>query len=320
MSTTTSAVRAGSTVRPCGIAASSTGRTGRGARVMSTRDLLTRHWLPGRVPSGTSLASFIVSAPSFPSPRALAPRVPRDPAPECAIADDDPPVREQPLEPRPPAAGHRSDRRVVQAEVSLLVERVHRDVGREARCDAADAVEAEHACAAAGAPVHHVLDGRGGGARPCPFHEPRHVRLRDHVGGFVRRRAVDAQRDHRAAVGELADRRDPAAQTAVRLGAVRDAGPGLAGKADLVRGEMDHVREPDVRSDPFVPRREPERRRAVDLAAVGHVGRGLGEMRVQPQAERAPGARELAELVGLHRPDRHGRRHDHAPHRAGAGS
>ena len=80
--------------------------------------------------------------------------------------------------------------------------------------------------------------------------EQRLLDLEEEVAALVRGRAVDAEPDADARVEQLAHGRDAGAEAQVRRRAVRDADAVSAERRDVVVGEVDAVRAPDVVREP----------------------------------------------------------------------
>ena len=88
--------------------------------------------------------------------------------------------------------------RIVQPEIARARQAEDRKVGEFTGGKHAEVGKAKHAGPVDGGPPHHLLDGGGVGALGGAVGVPGAVHLADHVGGFVRRRAVDRER-HRSA-------------------------------------------------------------------------------------------------------------------------
>lgn len=141
----------------------------------------------------------------------------------------------------------------------------------------------------------------------------------NHVGGFVGGRAVDADADLHAGRFLLRHGGDAAAEAAVALRAVGDAGARLAEDVDLLRVELDEVGEPDVGAGPAVVGAKAHGAHAVHALHGVLVADGLGEMGMQADAHLARGLGEADQFLGRDRIRRRGRRHDHAAHGVGRG-
>src|SRR6185369_16143548 len=107
----------------------------------------------------------------------------------------------------------------------------------------------------------------------------------------VRSGAVDAEADADARVEHVAYRSDAGAEAQVRGGAVRDAGAALRELLHVALGEVHAVRAPDVLREPAEPLQVLDGAAAVELEAVLLLLDGLGQVRVERQAEpaREPG-------------------------------
>jgi hypothetical protein len=93
-------------------------------------------------------------------------------------------------------------------------------------------------------------------------HQPALVRFGQHVGGLVRRRAVDAERHAHARRASAGTGATPLPSRPVALRAVGDAGAGVGEQPHLGRREVDEVGEPDVRPEPLLLGRVFERQHA----------------------------------------------------------
>ena len=129
--------------------------------------------------------------------------------------------------------------------------------------------------------------------------EERLLDLTEEVAPLVRGRAVDAQADARAGVEQGPHRGDAGAEAQVRRRAVGDARPGLREARHLPVGEVHAVRAPDVVREPAEPFEVLHGRAPVELPAVRLLLHGLGEVRVEHQAEPPRERRGL-----LHQPSR----------------
>ena len=262
----------------------------------------------------------------------LVPQLRQVQAGNAVVLDHHPAVHQQSTQAGAAATGHRADGRIVQAEEARVVEVVDREVGRHADRQGADTLEPHHRGATGATDADDVLDRHrrrvaafaGGvaarpGARVGAVQQPGGMGFAEHVGGFVRCRAVDRQADPRAGGQQLWHTRDAAAQPGVALRAMRDAGAGLRAERDLVVVQVHHVRVPDIGADPLVLGDELHRRAAMHLPRPLHVVEGLRQVAVQvdAQAARLPGQR--LQVLGRAAPVGRGDRTDHAPHRPRAG-
>ncbi|RMR10219.1 hypothetical protein ALP92_05128 [Pseudomonas syringae pv. primulae] len=227
---------------------------------------------------------------------------------------------------RAAAADHRADGRVVQAEVARLVQAVDRQVRRHAHLQAAHRVQAQYPGPARSAPAHHVLHCRCVGAAffvtagitgagPFtglgPLHQPGGVGFADHVAGLVGGRAVDADRHlhpsrfHGHHIG------DAAAQAAIALRAVGDAGAAGPQQLDLLGVELHQVGEPHIRPQPFLLGTKRHRRHTVALLHLVLILHGFAEVAVQTNAQTPGGPGGFPQVLRGHGVGRAGGRNHH---------
>src|ERR671925_1564346 len=103
-------------------------------------------------------------------------------------------------------------------------------------------------------------------------------------------RSLDAEPDPNAAVKELPNGRDTGPEAEIRGGAVGDARARVAEDGDILLGEVDAVRAPDVRREPVMPFEVFDRGAPVEPAAVRLLLDRLRQVGVEREAE-APGQR-----------------------------
>jgi hypothetical protein len=90
------------------------------------------------------------------------------------------------------------DERIVQTEIARMRQVEDRKIGKLARGNHAAILEAEHAGTISARPAHDVFDRHRAGALGGTVGMPGAMHFTDHVGGLVRGRAIDRERNRAA--------------------------------------------------------------------------------------------------------------------------
>src|SRR6266536_5238002 len=221
---------------------------------------------------------------------------------ETAVADDllaadvEPvgPMRGRKNKPRDQVPGPRHFKRVRSP---------HREVCTFARLDRAEIITAEDRCASARPEPQRVARRQRGGSAARACDKQGLLDLEEEVAALVRGRAVHAEPDANMRIEQRTNGSDARAEAHVRRRAVRDADASVGEGPNVFVVQVHAVGAPHVRVDPAELLQVLDGPAAVELAAVLLLLDGLGEVRVQLQAEPP---RELRRLA--HQPAGHGKR------------
>ncbi|KAH0427450.1 hypothetical protein KCU90_g7218, partial [Aureobasidium melanogenum] len=175
----------------------------------------------------------------------------------------------------------------MQPKIPRIIEPINRNIRGIPHSHFPNLIKPHHPGAARRPPMNHLGNARR--ARPafetaapirrlrqhpeaCPLRKPSHVHLGNHIGRFVRGRAVDANRYRHPRVSHFPHRANTAAQPPIALRTMRDTGARLRKQRDFVGVDLDQMRVPHIaakpRTKPIRRRGKPRRKRGVESGRV----------------------------------------------------